>query len=467
MQFSSVRFLLFLLVVLILYYILRPRYRNYLLLAASYYFYFSFKPEYLVILLGSTLVNYSGALGMEKRPQSKKLLLTGLLIFNLGLLFFFKYFNFTGSQLNALFRTFSLNLSIPAHSLILPIGISFYTFMALGYILDVYWGDLKAQKDYLTFSLYLAFFPYILSGPIGRAKNLFVQFTSEHPLLYANFSNGFRLMLWGFFKKMVIADNLGLYVDAVFSHLHIHSSLTVIVASLLYPLQLFTDFSGYTDIARGVGRMFGYDLMVNFRAPYHYSHSITEFWRRNHISLTSWLRDYVFYPLMGFSTSRLKVHFGILVMFLASGIWHGASWMFIIWGLLQALYLITEDITGWDKKFNHIRYAEYLKRGFTYLLLSLSLLFFRLPDLRSLVGYMSALASNNWKLYYSSKNLSLIILLGLAILTLVELVLNKQQFDEWIGRQKLLPRWIVYQTLAVLILLIGNIDGKSFIYFQF
>ena len=269
MQFTSIPFFIFLFVVVIAYYVLPFRYRNYLLLLASYYFYFSIQPEYLILLIASTAFNYGLGLLLEKYREKKGLLLSAGLIFNLGLLFFFKYFNFFGDQINAVFSAVSLNLTIPHHSLILPIGISFYTFMALGYILDVYWGDIKAQRNLLTFSVYLAFFPQILSGPIGRAKNLFQRFTDEHPLVYDNFSNGFRLMLWGLFKKMVVADNIGAYVDAVFNNIPMHSTLTLIVAALLYPLQLYADFGGYTDIARGVGKLFGFDLMVNFKIFYY------------------------------------------------------------------------------------------------------------------------------------------------------------------------------------------------------
>ena len=381
MPFNTVPFFLFLFVVVVLYYMLPSRFRNYLLLIASYYFYFSAKAEYLIILLVSTAVNYFSGVTIVWHPERKKIVLSLNLAFNLGVLFFFKYFNFVGSQLNSLFESFSLPLSIPHHTLILPIGISFYTFMAIGYLLDVYWGDIKCQRNYLTFSMYMSFFPQILCGPIGRAKNLFAQFTSHHPLLYDNFANGFRLILWGLFKKMVVADNIAVYVDAVFNNIPMHSSLTLIVATLLFPIQLYADFSGYTDIARGIAKLLGYDLMVNFKTPYVNSTSVTEYWKRNHISLTSWFRDYVFYPFLGMSTSKHKLYLGILIMFVASGIWHGASWMFIIWGVIQAIYLIFEDVTGIGKFKKLSLVSVYLSRFVTFVFISYSLLFFRLPNL--------------------------------------------------------------------------------------
>ncbi len=467
MQFTSIPFFIFLFVVVVAYYILPNRYRNYLLLVASYYFYFSIQPEYLVLLILSTLVNYLLGRGLEAYPKRKKMLLGVGLLFNLGILFFFKYFNFFGEQLNAIFSSFSLNLKIPQHSLILPIGISFYTFMALGYILDVYWGDIKSQRNLLTFSVYLAFFPQILCGPIGRAKNLFKQFSSEHPLLYDNFANGFRLVLWGLFKKMVVADNIGAYVDAVYNNIPMHSTLTLIVTTLLYPLQLYADFGGYSDIARGVAKLLGFDLMVNFRTPYVNSTSVTDYWKRNHISLTSWLRDYVFFPFMGTSSSKGKVYLGIVIMFLASGIWHGVGWMFIIWGAIQALYLIVEDLAGWDKKFVGNKISISFKKTFTYIVIAIGLVFFRLPSIKELGHMLNSLLSSNWTLFMGGSSNSAFIAIGVVILLVLEMMLDKKQMDQWIAEKHLVLRWGTYLSLMTVTLLIGVLDGQDFIYFQF
>ncbi|MCB5234427.1 MAG: MBOAT family protein [Candidatus Cloacimonetes bacterium] len=467
MQFTSIPFFIFLFAVVIAYYVLPYRFRNYLLLLASYYFYFSIQAEYLVLLIASTAFNYCLGLLLEKYREKKGLLLSAGLIFNLGLLFFFKYFNFFGDQINALFSAVSLNLTIPHHSLILPIGISFYTFMAFGYVLDVYWGDIKAQKNLLTFSVYLAFFPQILSGPIGRAKNLFQQFTNEHPFLYENFSNGFRLMLWGLFKKMVVADSIGAYVDAVFNNIPMHSSLTLIVAAMFYPLQLYADFGGYTDIARGVGKLFGFDLMVNFRTPYVNSTSVTDYWKRNHISLTTWLKDYIFYPFMGMNTSKAKIYLGISLMFLVSGIWHGVGWMFIIWGLLQALLLIIEDATGWGSFKKGNLFAVWGRKIFTYMVVAASLVFFRLPDIHSLKEYIRSISSASWRLFTGSNTTILHILIAVVTLVIVEIFMDKKQADQWIASKSLMFRWSSYLIISLIIALIGAIDGASFIYFQF
>jgi len=467
MQFTSIPFFIFLFAVVVAYYSLPQRYRNYLLLAASYYFYFSIQPEYLVLLIFSTLVNYLLGRGLESYLTRKKVLLFVGLLFNLGILFFFKYFNFFGDQINAIFSSFSMNLSIPHHSLILPIGISFYTFMALGYVLDVYWGDIKSQRNLLTFSVYLAFFPQILCGPIGRAKNLFKQFTEIHPLLYDNFANGFRLILWGLFKKMVVADNIGAYVDAVYNNIPMHSTLTLIVTALLYPLQLYADFGGYTDIARGVGKLLGFDLMVNFRTPYINSTSVTDYWKRNHISLTTWLKDYVFFPFMGTSSSKGKIYIGIIIMFLASGIWHGVGWMFIIWGAIQAIYLIVEDILGWDKKFIGNKVTKSFKKMFTYIVISAGLVFFRLVNLSDLMALFRVLLDSNWTLFIGNPIIVAHLLTGIALLVLFELALNRQQFDEWLGDKTITKRWTMSIFLALVIVLIGDLEGNAFIYFQF
>ena len=467
MQFTSIPFFIFLIIVVTIYYLLPHKYRNYLLLLASYYFYFSVQPEYLVLLIVSTLVNYGLGLALEKYRNKKGLLLSAGLVFNLGILFFFKYFNFFGEQVNTVFSAFSLNLTVPQHSLILPIGISFYTFMALGYILDVYWGDIKAQRSLLTFSVYLAFFPQILCGPIGRAKNLFKQFNEAHPLRYDNFANGFRLVLWGLFKKMVVADNIGAYVDAVYNNIPMHSTLTLIVTALLYPLQLYADFGGYTDIARGVAKLFGFDLMVNFRTPYVNSTSVTDYWRRNHISLTSWLRDYIFYPFMGTSTSKRKIYLGIILMFLASGVWHGVGWMFIIWGMIQALLLIFEDATGWGKSKGESLAIGVIRKLSTYVIVAASLLFFRLPKMSDFINYITSISKGTWQYYVGTTRLVPPILISIPVLIIMEILLKDKQYDQFIAKQPSLLRWCGYVAIFFTIVIFGNLNASSFIYYEF
>lgn len=467
MQFTSIPFFLFLLAVFVLYYVLPQRFRNVLLLLASYYFYFSIQPEYLVLLLGSTAVNYLLGRGLETHREHRNALLGVGLLVNLGVLFFFKYFNFFGEQLNLAFTAWSLPLALPTHSLLLPIGISFYTFMALGYLLDVFWGDLKSQKNYLVFSLYLGFFPYILSGPICRAKEMFRQLTCNHPAEYESFVMGFRLILWGLFKKMVVADNIAVYVNAVYGNIPQHSSLTLVITALLYPLQLFADFSGYSDIARGVARLFGFKIMVNFKAPYTNSMTVGDYWKRNHISLTSWLRDYVFYPFMGSSTSKYKMHLGIMIMFLASGLWHGSSWMLLIWGAIQAFYLILEDLLQISSKSISGKVWQFLAKIRTYLFISASLIFFRLPDLGAVADYLKGILAHTWSPYIGTERLVPPLLVSIPIIVLLDYLMNQKQFDQYLAGFRLVPRWVVYAGLIFVVILFGNLNGSSFIYYEF
>jgi alginate O-acetyltransferase complex protein AlgI len=466
-QFNSVPFLIFLVVTLTAYYLVPKKWQNPILLIASYYFYFSAKAEYLILLFASTLVNYLTVYLLEKYDRQKPIILAFTMIYNLGILFSFKYLNFFNAQLNAIFHAVSLPISIPPTHWILPIGISFYTFMVLGYVLDIYWGDRKRDRNYIDFSLYIAFFPQILCGPIGRAKDLIPQIKTARILEYDNFSNGFRLMLWGFFKKIVIADNLAVYVDAVYNNAPLHSTVSILLATFFYAFQLYTDFSGYTDIARGVARLFGMKLMVNFRTPYVNSQSVTDYWFRNHISLTSWLRDYVFYPFIGTNTHKIKIYSGIFLMFLLSGIWHGAGWTFIIWGLIQAFFLIVEDALKYNTKKKLGFITLHFRRLLTFVLVSFSLSFFRCIDLSMFRDLMHSVMKFNWHLYTGSNSLFIFILTGLFILILFDYAMDKKQFDEFIEKKSSIYRWTLYMSLSLLIILIGNIDGKAFIYFKF
>lgn len=266
---------------------------------------------------------------------------------------------------------------------------------------------------------------------------------------------------------MVVADNIGAYVDAVYNNIPMHSSITLVVAALLYPMQLYADFSGYTDIARGVAKFLGFDLMVNFRTPYVNSTSVTDYWKRNHISLTSWLKDYVFYPFMGTSSSKVKVYLGIFIMFIASGVWHGVGWMFIIWGAIQALYLITEDFFNWDKKYANSRIASTLKKILTYLLVSIGLVFFRVPSLNGLREMIGSLMSRTWSFYSGGSSTLAFIVVGLVTMVFFEIMLDKKQMDQWLVDKPTILRWCTYLSLTMLTLLVGVLDGKAFIYFQF
>ena len=347
MLFNSIKFLIFFPCVWLLYYMLPFRFRKYLLLAASYYFYMCWKPEFIVLILASTAMNYLFALsfGCESARKRKSLFVLSI-VFNLGMLFVFKYANFAGETVTAVCKAFSIPFTAPVLNIVLPVGISFYTFQTMSYTIDVYRGKMEAERDFVMFALFVSFFPQLVAGPIEKASNLLPQLKQEHPFSYENTTYGLKLMAWGFFKKCVIADQLTLLiVDPVYAAPLLYRGGALIIATVAFSIQIYCDFSGYSDIARGCAKTMGIDLMSNFKAPY-LSCSITEFWRRWHVSLTDWFREYVYIPLGGNRKGLLKKCLFCGVTFLLSGLWHGANWTFVIWGLLHAVFLNVESIAG-------------------------------------------------------------------------------------------------------------------------
>jgi len=307
------------------------------------------KAEFIVLLLLSTAVDYFCGLGIEKyrtSPRRAKGFLALSLTMNLGLLFFFKYLNFFGETLTALCRVVSIPFSAPALEIILPVGISFYTFQTLSYTIDIYRGKLAAERDFVTFALFVSFFPQLVAGPIEKAANLLPQLKEEHPFSYDGATYGLKLMAWGFFKKLVIADRLAaLFVDPVFESPENYSGGAFLISAAAFAFQIYCDFGGYSDIARGCAKTMGIELMVNFKAPYLFSTSISDYWKRNHISLSKWFHDYVYIPLGGNRKGTWKKALFVTITFGLSGLWHGAGWTFVIWGLLQALYLNVERLS--------------------------------------------------------------------------------------------------------------------------
>ena len=331
MFFNSLEFAVFFPIVVGLYLLTPERFRWTLLLAASYYFYAAWKAEYLILILVSTLIDYTVALRMEKasNPAKRRSWLIVSLCSNLGILFSFKYFNFFNDSVRTVFDQFNIFYDVPAFEVLLPVGISFYTFQTLSYTIDVYRGQRPAERHIGIFALYVAFFPQLVAGPIERSTRLLPQFFKKVELTYERTVDGLRLMLWGFFKKLVIADRVGAYVDVVYASPDDHSGMTVLIATYFFAFQIFCDFSGYSDIAIGSARILGYDLMDNFRRPY-FSKSISEFWRRWHISLSTWFRDYVYIPLGGNRVVKWRWYYNLMVVFVVSGLWHGANWTFVV-----------------------------------------------------------------------------------------------------------------------------------------
>lgn len=488
MLFNSLTFLIFFPCVFILYYALPFRFRKYMLLIASYYFYMCWKPEFIVLILFSTLVDYCCGLGMVRWPRWKKWLLAVSLTMNLGLLFFFKYLNFFGESLTALCRAVSIPFSAPALNIILPVGISFYTFQTLSYTLDIYKGKLKPERDFVTFALFVSFFPQLVAGPIEKASNLLPQLKQEHKFSYKNVTWGAKLMAWGFFKKMVVADQLAvLIVDPVYQNLEQYQGGTLVIATCAFAFQIYCDFGGYSDIARGCAKMMGIDLMVNFKSPYFFSHSISNYWQRNHISLSQWFTEYVYIPLGGSRKGRAKQYLFTTITFFLSGLWHGAEWSFVIWGLLQAVYLNLERAFHRSKEPPKSPPLHLLAVLTTFALSCFSLIFFRATNIgdalyvvrHALWGigdpalYCKALLANLTGL--EAMNLGVrhaAFLAGaLGLLFLFDLADEKTDAIAMVSRWPLAVRWGCYLGLVMIVLIFGvygpGYDVRAFAYFQF
>jgi alginate O-acetyltransferase complex protein AlgI len=479
MLFNSIEFLVFFPLVLIGYFSMPHKYRWIFLLLASYYFYMSWKAEYLILILVSTGIDYFAALRMsavsEKSKKKKYLFLS--LLSNLGILFGFKYFNFFSDSLRAVFNQFNIFYDVPAFDVLLPVGISFYTFQTLSYSIDVYRGDKEPEKHLGKFALYVAFFPQLVAGPIERSTRLMPQLHLNYKFEYDRVVDGLRLMLWGFFKKIVIADRLAHYVNLVYNNPDDYFGLQVIIATIFFAFQIFCDFSGYSDIAIGTAKVLGIDLMENFRKPY-FAKSIAEFWKRWHISLSTWFKDYLYIPIGGNRVIKWRWYYNLFITFLVSGLWHGANWTFVIWGGLHGFYLIFSIVSQKQREriINVLKLNSYpfiLKsiRVFTvFVLVGFSWIFFRannVGDAFTLLGNLFVIDSSN--LLNNSIGLSsLIANFGvIGIMEVFHLLQRGTKFSNYISARPTMIRWSVYFFITICILYLGGQGGKQFIYFQF
>ena len=394
MLFNSIAFLLFFPVVCLVFFIIpasRIRIKNLFLLIASYFFYMNWEPAYALLLLTSTIVTWTAAIGISHFPDKrrKKICLVSSLVLNLSILFLFKYFNFLSSNIETALRACGLGIDIPEFKLLLPVGISFYTFQALGYSIDVYRGTTKAERDFATYALFVSFFPQLVAGPIERSNNLLPQFKEQHRFDYETLMAGVRMMVWGYFMKLVLADRCGTYVDSIFNNVDMHNGGSYLLASLLFPFQIYGDFAGYSLIAIGVARVMGFRLMENFHRPY-FACSVGEFWHRWHISLSTWFKDYVYIPLGGNRVKKSRQYFNLMVTFIVSGIWHGANWTFLCWGTLHGLLLCIEKAMGIGRK----KYAGVQRLGHwavTFVLVCLAWILFRANNLEDAVTVMTGI----------------------------------------------------------------------------
>lgn len=462
MNLTSIYYLMFLSVITLIYYVLKHEWRIYFLLVANFAFYYVSQSWYLIFLVSSILINY-GLCSLWLKSRHRYLIYSAI-TYNVLLMALFKYIPII------LFGD-----TIPVESiwtkLVLPIGISFFSFQAIGYVLDMYWKDSKKQASLSNFSLYMSFFPQLLAGPIARSKDFLPQIDKHKAFEYENVVSGARLILWGLFKKLVIANNLSPYTDAVFNNINMHYGLTFVIAMIAYTIQIYTDFSGYSDIAIGSAKTLGFTLMENFRIPF-FAKSVTDFWRRWHISLTSWVRDYVNTPLQ-YKFRSLGV-FGILVAayitFLLIGIWHGAAWSFVVFGLIQGTAISFEVLS---KDFRN-RVWGYVPRFFSNIVsnvlvfsfFSCCVILLRV-SLSEAGMVLSKISLNPTGVFWGSKQLLIYSGIGTVIVWLVEFIKGDELFVDFIAAKRLFLRWAYYLGCTILILLIGSLNSENFIYFQF
>ncbi|MBF0520679.1 MAG: MBOAT family protein [Nitrospirae bacterium] len=487
MLFNSLQFLVFFPVVTLLYFALPQKYRNLMLLVASTIFYMAFVPAYIFILASLIAIDFTCGILIENSPAQKKRRYLILSIAATSLmLFVFKYFNFFVNNVSFAAHLFHIDSSPPFLNILLPLGLSFHTFQSLSYIIEVYRGNQKAERNLLIYALYVMFYPQLVAGPIERPQNLLKQFYEKHTIDYERITNGLKLMTYGLFKKVVVADRLAAFVDKAYLSPQQYAGVPMIIATVFFGVQIYCDFSGYTDIARGSAEVMGFRLKHNFRQPY-LAESISDFWKRWHISLTSWFKDYVYVPLGGSKVSDIRHYFNVFLVFLVSGLWHGANWNFVAWGALNAFYYIFASLTiNFRKKIvnlSGIYKAEFFYRLIrvltTFSLITFSWIFFRAKNIseafliiRGLFVNIQNIADSSYltsvisKIGFSVTNV-VIAVLSIVFVTGVDILQKHYDIRELFSKRKLVLRWSVYYAAVVSIVFLGVFTKRHFIYFSF
>lgn len=497
MLFNSLQFLVFFPTVLLFYYVLPQRIRYIWLLISSYYFYMCWNAEYALLILASTLITYCSGLLLDKakkeenqnkKQRNMKCIVAASFILNLAILFYFKYTNFILSVAEVALSWFGIKLNIVQFDIILPVGISFYTFQALSYTVDVYRDEIYAEKNVLRYALFVSFFPQLVAGPIERSKNLLRQLALKSRFSFEAVREGFFLMLWGYFLKIVLADRIAVFVDTVYGDYAHFEGYYLVVATVLFAVQIYCDFAGYSTIAMGAARMLGINLMENFNAPY-LSTSVGEFWRNWHISLTSWFKDYLYIPLGGSRKGVVRKSVNKMIVFLVSGLWHGASITFIVWGGLNGLYQIVGEAIM-PVRDRVVRLLRLNRESFghklagvlaTFILVDFSWIFFRAASINDALLIIKSMfsGSNPWILFDGSLyNCGLdiknywVMIFGMAILLFADVAKRKKfSISSFVFRQDYWFRWIFIDFVVVILLIFGvwgsTYDASNFIYFQF
>lgn len=478
MLFNSAGYIVFFTIVCLVYFILPKKLKRVFLLLASYFFYSCWNLKYSLLMLFSTVATYLTAIAMDMVvAKKKKKLYLGLCFFvNLAILFVFKYYSFTVNFINKILGIAALSIDMPVIDVLLPVGISFYTFQALGYIVDVYRGEIKAERNFINYALFVSFFPQLVAGPIERSKNLLTQIDNLGHRRYENLSKGLLYILWGFFLKLVIADRAAIFVNQVFDSYQGFSYVFLCYAALLFAVQIYCDFYSYSIIAKGSAKVLGYDLMDNFRAPY-LSKSITEFWRRWHISLSTWFKDYLYIPLGGNRKGTFRKHLNVLIVFLVSGLWHGANYTFVLWGLIHGVFNILEDsFKGITKGIRDNFIYKNIRRLITFVVAVLSFVIFRSKNIGAAKAYLLGILKRQAGTMDASIAFpyedTVILLIAIAILVVIDiLIYNNVKLADNIERRSLVIRWPIYIFLLIATLIFGiygpGYSEAQFIYFQF
>lgn len=492
MLFNSYNFLVFFLVVTTIYFLLPHKLRWLHLLVASCYFYMAFVPIYILILFFTIIVDYVAGIMIEGADGSRRRwFLIMSLVANVGILAVFKYYNFFIENVNLLFHSANSAISIPLLKIILPIGLSFHTFQAMSYTIEVYRGNQKAERHFGIYALYVMFYPQLVAGPIERPQNILHQFHQKHEFSVENVTSGLKMMLWGFFKKIVIADRLAMVVNEVYKSPSHFIGLPVCIALVFFAFQIYCDFSGYSDIAIGAAKIMGFDLMTNFNNPYA-AESISEFWTRWHISLSTWFKDYLYIPLGGSRKGKFNWYRNLFIVFMISGLWHGANWTFIIWGALHAVYSISGLIMkSPSEKFsqsiglnNFTALKTFINRTIVFILVTFAWIFFRAKNIREALCVIKNFFSG-WGKTFSSSQIKLMITelgggklidgffnvaIGIMLILFLQYVQqqtkNKKPMD-WLDGKPTVIRWSFYYSLIISILVFGAFNNAEFIYFQF
>ena len=449
------------------------QWRKVFLVMASYLLYMNWKPAFALVLLGVTLVTYCGGQVLERKDEREKItvkrkrLVWLFALIGLLPLLVFKYYIFLNDSLTEGLAAIGLKFALPGLNWAVPVGISFFTFQAVGYMLDVYHERVKAEKNLLDYVLFVSFFPQVTSGPISTAEELMPQIKAAHKFDYEQGKQGLKYLLWGMFIKLVIADRLGLFVDTVYANYVHYSGATCFVASIFYTLQIYCDFAGYSLMAIGIARTLGFNLIDNFRRPY-FAVSVTDFWKRWHISLTRWLTRQIYIPLGGSRCSKVRTYWNILVTFLVSGIWHGANWTFIFWGVMHGILQIMEKALGWQKYEGNNWAVKSIRIVITFLLVNFAWVFFRMPNISDAFAMIESMFNNLGTPNLSDYGASSLLMTAIALSILVFKDLRDEFFSNRFGFLNYkIVRWTIYVLLFCMVLNFGILDGGQFIYVNF